>query len=34
VGDRSQQATFGKLAHGVVESADVYIGKALDHGLG
>jgi hypothetical protein len=28
VGDRDQKATFGELAHGVVEPADIYIRKA------
>ncbi len=34
VRDGGEQAGFGKLAHGVVERADIDIGKALDHGLG
>jgi hypothetical protein len=34
VGDGGQETAVGKLAHGIVEGADIDIGKALDHGLG
>jgi hypothetical protein len=33
VSDRAYQAGFGKLPHGVVERANIDIGKTLDHSL-